>query len=82
MIAMKGRQKGRATKWVDACIEQWVDVNRTGVRFAIWEKWKRNRKKVGELTVSVGGLRWVPASGKKERRRTWQEVEGWFASKD
>jgi hypothetical protein len=78
---MKGRQKGRPTKWVDASIEQWVNVNRTGVKFAIWDKWKRNRKKVGELTVSVGGLRWVPASGKKERRLTWEELPDCFAGK-
>jgi len=71
---MKGRQKGRPTKWVYASVDQWLTVDRTGFRFAVWEKWKRNRRKVGTLTVSVGGLRWLPARGKARRHRTWGEI--------
>jgi len=71
---MKGRQKGRPTKWVHAGVEQFVAVNRTGFRFTVWEKWKRKDKRVGTLAVNVGGLRWLPANGKAYRRRSWDEV--------
>jgi hypothetical protein len=71
---MKGRQKGRPTKWVHAHMEQAVGVDRTGFRFVVWEKWKRTEKRVGTLTVSVGGLRWLSANGKARRRRSWGEV--------
>lgn len=56
---MKGRQPGRPTKWVSASVEQWLDINRRGFDFVIWEKWTHSpKKKLGTLTVSVGGLRW------------------------
>ena len=58
---MKGRQPGRPTKWVQAQIGQHVRVDRTGFSFVVWEKWKRVEKRVGTLTVSGGGLRWLPA---------------------
>jgi len=29
---------------------------------------------VGTLTVSVGGLRWLPANGKATRRKSWDKV--------
>ena len=61
---MKGRQKGRPTKWVHATIEQSIFVDRAGFTFSVWRKWKRNRSMVGTLTVSVGGLRWLPVRGK------------------
>jgi hypothetical protein len=59
---------------------QWVEVDRTGFSFAVWKKWKRTRRKVGTLTVSVGGLRWRPASGKASRRLTWDDVAEWLSS--
>lgn len=71
---MKGRQAGRPTKWVYASVEQWLEINKTGFQFAVWEKWKRKKKMVGTLTVSVGGIRWLPANGKAQRRRSWDEV--------
>ena len=71
---MKGRQKGRPVKWVDGSIDQWLGINTTGMSFVVYNKWKRNRKKLGTLTVSVGGIRWRPANGKMKRRRSWNEV--------
>ena len=76
---MKGRQAGRPTKWVYASVEQWVDVNKAGFRFAVWRKWKRNRKKLGTLIVSIGGVRWLPARGKAHRRRSWQSIADWLS---
>jgi hypothetical protein len=76
---MKGRQPGRPTKWVRAQMGQDVDVDRAGFSFVVWEKWKRIEKRVGTLTVSVGGLRWLPAHGKARRRRTWREVADWLS---
>jgi hypothetical protein len=71
---MKGRQKGRPTKWVSASVEQWIDVNKAGFRFHVAPKWKRNTKTTGTLIVSVGGLRWLPRSGKRTRWWSWDEV--------
>jgi hypothetical protein len=78
---MKGRQPGRATKWVHASVEQGIRVDRTGFRFAVWEKWKRKERMVGTLTVSVGGLRWLPANGKAQRRHDWREVAEWLSQR-
>jgi hypothetical protein len=75
---MKGRQKGRPTKWVWASVEQWIDVNRTGFKFYVSPKWKRKSKTTGTLIVSVGGLRWRPAKGKITRWWNWNEVEEWL----
>ena len=62
---MKGRQPGRPTKWVSASVLEYVDIGKRGVRFEVWEKWKRKRRKLGTLIVTVGGLRWRPQSGKR-----------------
>src|SRR5947208_14724102 len=35
-----------------------------GVQFEVWEKWKKKQRKLGTLTISVGGLRWWPHKGK------------------
>ena len=78
---MKGRQPGRATKWVYGSVEQWIPVDRSGFRFAVWEKWKRKERMVGTLTVSVGGLRWLPANGKAQRRHDWREVAEWLSQR-
>jgi hypothetical protein len=48
---MKGRQKGRPTKWVTAKVRENFGVGKPGVRFEVWTKWRRNRKKLGMLTV-------------------------------
>ncbi len=75
---MKGRQKGRPTKWVLARLEQTFVVDKAGMDFVIWSKWKRNQKRLGTLTISVGGLRWRPAQGRGQRRRSWNKLAEWF----
>ena len=77
---MKGRQKGRPTKWVQAQINESIAVGKTGLTFEVWGKWKKTGKKLGTLTVSVGGLRWWPnkVRRKNDRQRTWDEVSDWF----
>lgn len=76
---MRGRQPGRPTKWVYANVDQWFEVTRTGVSFEVWRKWKRKEQKLGTLVVSVGGLRWRPASGKYHRWRRWDKVADWLS---
>jgi len=75
---MRGRVPGRPTKWLEATINQRVTIGKPGMKFEIWRKWKRTDKKLGTLTVSVGGLRWLPGRGKKERRATWGAVRRFF----
>ena len=75
---MKGRQKGRPTKWVTASVEEYVAIGRPGVNFEVWDKWKRNRRKLGTLTVSVGGLRWLPNQGKVSKQKSWDSFAAWF----
>lgn len=57
---MRGRRPGRATKLVSAQVLESVTIGRAGITFEVWRKWKRTRRKLGTLTVSVGGLRWWP----------------------
>jgi hypothetical protein len=75
---MKGRQKGRPTKWVSATITEYFGIGKRGVTFEVWEKWKQKDRKLGTLTVSVGGLRWRPQNGKLSRQKTWASVSDWF----
>jgi hypothetical protein len=75
---MRGRVQGRATKWLRATVNESIDVGKSGMRFEIWQKWRKKDKKLGTLTVSVGGLRWRPESGKKDRRVSWDELSEWF----
>ena len=44
---MKGRQKGRPTKWVEASVQEIVPVGKPGVTFEVWGKWKKKRRKLG-----------------------------------
>ena len=76
---MRGRRRGRPTKWLEARVEEAIDVSTTGIRFEVWTKWKKKDKKLGTLVVSVGGLRWSPLNAKKVRRKTWDEVNAYFA---
>ena len=75
---MKGRQKGRFTKWVTASVEESIAIGKPGVTFEVWNKWSKTRKKLGTLTVSVGGLRWWPHGAPKPRQRTWDQIGDWF----
>jgi hypothetical protein len=70
-----GHQKGRPTKWVSASMQESLRVGKPGVTFEIWTKWKKRRRKLGNLVVSVGGLRW---GFSKMRRRSWNDVKKWF----
>ena len=75
---MKGRQQGRPTKWVTATMKEHVAVGKPGVKFEVWEKWKKNRRKLGTLTVTVGGLRWRPHKGKLSKQLSWDTFAEWF----
>jgi hypothetical protein len=76
---MKGRQKGRPTKWVTATIKEDIYIGKPGVKFEAWKKWKRKEQKLGTLIVSVGGLRWRPRKG-KVLRKSWRALSEWFES--
>ena len=75
---MKGRQKGRPTKWVSASVSESIAVGKPGLTFEVWEKWKKKRRKLGTLTVSVGGLRWWPQGSPVKRQKSWEELAEWF----
>ena len=51
-----------------------MQLSRTGITFEVWGKWRKKDKKLGTLTVSVGGLRWLPSNGKKIRRTSWRKA--------
>ena len=75
---MAGRERGRPTKWVTAIVHEHVAVGKPGITFEVWRKWKRNRKKLGTLTVSVGGLRWWPHKAPAYRQKSWTKLAEWF----
>ncbi len=77
---MKGRQRGRPTKWVIASVSEAISVGKPGLTFEVWDKWRKKRRKLGTLTISVGGLRWWPHKAPRERQRTWEELDLWFNS--
>ena len=76
---MRGKQKGRPTKLVMARVQEPVSIGKPGIQFEVWKKWKRKRRKLGTLIVSVGGLRWRPLKGKISRQQTWDELAHSFA---
>ena len=75
---MRGRRPGRPAQWLRATVHERMQLGRTGITFEVWGKWRKKDKKLGTLTVSVGGLRWHPAKGKWTRRHDWHEVAGWL----
>lgn len=75
---MAGRQKGRPTKWVSAAVQESIAVGKPGVEFEVWDKWRKKRRKLGTLTVSVGGLRWWPHKAPKYRQVSWDRFAAWF----
>jgi hypothetical protein len=78
---MKGKASGRPIKWVYASVNEKFFVGKPGLVVEVWNKWsKKQRTKLGTLTVSVGGLRWAPSGG-KPRRRDWDTVNAWFLRK-
>ncbi len=38
---MRGRQKGRPTKYVKASIQEPIWLGRAGIQFDVWDKWER-----------------------------------------
>ena len=77
---MKGRQKGRPTKWLRASVEEAVWIGKRRIRFDVWNKWKQTNRKLGTLIVSVGGIRWRPNKGKLSRRISWRALADWAES--
>lgn len=75
---MKGRQKGRPTKWVQTRVLEYIAIGKRGIQFEVWEKWKQKERKLGTLTVSVGGLRWWPQNGKRYKHKSWDTLSDWF----
>ena len=75
---MKGRQKGRPTKYVHATLNEPAALGKAGVTFEVWDKWKKKRRKLGTLKVSVGGLRWWPNNGRKDRGLRWRKIARMF----
>jgi hypothetical protein len=59
-------------------VKESLHVSTTGIKFEIWTKWRKKDKKLGTLTVSVGGMRWLPDKGKRVRRRSWDQIRTWF----
>jgi len=79
--ATKRRQRGRPTKWVSASFAETVWIGKKpGMTFEVWEKWKKKRRKLGTLLITVGGLRWWPHKAPAPRHRTWEELDSWFNS--
>jgi hypothetical protein len=76
---MRGRQKGRPTKYVKASIAEPVWLGKAGIQFEVWDKWEKKRRKLGTMIVSVGGIRWWPVNGKLSDRISWADLAGWFA---
>jgi hypothetical protein len=74
---MKGRQKGRPTKWVSAEVKDYIFIGKPGVKFEVWEKWKKKDRKVGTLIVSVGGVRWRSQNG-RFKSKSWKDLADWF----
>lgn len=70
--------KGKFSKWVSATVNEPLWLGKPGVTFQVWSKHKKARKKLGTLTVSVGGLRWLSYQGKKEIPVSWDRVREWF----
>ena len=75
---MKGRQKGRPTKWVETSVLEYIAIGKRGIQFEVWEKWKQKKRKLGTLTVSVGGLRWWAQNGKQHKQKSWDALSDWF----
>ncbi len=76
---MKGRQMGRPIKWVSASVEEPIGIGKPGVKFKVWDKWKKSsQSRLGTLTVSIGGLTWRPAKGKAKATKKWDDVATWF----
>jgi hypothetical protein len=79
---MKGRQRGRPTKWVKASVGEPVWVGKPGIQFEVWEKWLRTKRKLGTLIVSVGGVRWKGNHGRLSKRKNWLALSEWLEGQE
>src|SRR5947207_132949 len=70
-IVMKGRQLRRTTNWVSATMKEHGSVGKPGVKVEVWEKGKKNRRKLRTLTISVVVLRWRPHKENRSKQRSW-----------
>jgi hypothetical protein len=70
---------GRPIKWVTGSIKEPIYIGKPGVKFKVWDKWKKSgQSRLGTLTVSIGGLAWRPAKGKVRATKSWDAVAAWF----
>jgi hypothetical protein len=74
---MKGRQKGRPTKWVNAAAKDIIAIGKPGIQFEVWEKWKKKDRKFATLIVSVGGIRWRSGKG-RFKSKSWTQLSEWL----
>ena len=79
---MRGRQRGKPTKEVSAFVDQRIPLGKAGVKVEVWERWKRGRRKLGTVQVTVFGLRWWVGNGRRARRRTWDAFSEWMLDRD
>lgn len=66
----------KPTTWATAKIKQEVDLANSGIEIVVWDKYHRHRK--GKLTVSVGGLKWLPYHNKQYYHASWNRLEKLF----
>jgi hypothetical protein len=78
---MRGRQKGRPTKWATASINEPITIGKAGLTVEVWQKWKKTRPaKLGTLVVSIGGLRWRPVRSRSEWWTRWEAFGKWITN--
>lgn len=66
--------QGRPTKWATAWLREPIPLGKAGIEITIWDKWRK--KRLGRLTVSVGGIRWFPYKARRANRTIkWDEIE-------
>lgn len=62
---MKGRQKGRPTKWVSASVGESISVGKPGVTFEVWGKVEEEAAKAWHSDGQCGWPPLVAAQGTK-----------------
>ena len=76
---MADRKPGRLVHRVSANVEKAIPLKVTGITFKVTRKWKRSQnKRVGELVVNAGGLRWRSRGRWHSKRLTWEDVHRLF----
>jgi len=76
---MADRKPGRLVHRVSASVEKSIPLKVTGITFKVTRKWKRSQnKRVGELIVNAGGIRWRSKGRWHSKRLTWEDVRRIF----